>query len=120
VVFTSAAAPADRASRLRAHATLVVAGRYAVQLSPALAALRERHGIGRLIVEGGPTLNRALLADGLIDELFWTVAPKLAGGPGIGLFDGQAPVSRIAASLTLVSLFEFGGELFARYRVSRD
>ena len=44
----------------------------------ALADLRAR-GVRALLCEGGPTLNRALLAAGLVDELFLTLAPQLAG-----------------------------------------
>ena len=42
------------------------------------ADLRAR-GIRALLCEGGPTLNRALLAAGVVDELFLTLAPLLAG-----------------------------------------
>ena len=118
LIITTASAPPHRAASLRSRATLVVAGRDALDVPRALAMLRTDYGIGRAVVEGGPTLNRALLERGFVDELFWTAAPKLAGGPGIGLFAGQRPASGIAASLTLLSLFESGGELFARYRVS--
>src|SRR3954447_25116955 len=44
---------------------------------PALRALRERHGVRAVLCEGGPTLNRSLLADGVFDELFLTLGPVL-------------------------------------------
>ena len=44
----------------------------------ALADLRAR-GVRALLCEGGPTLNRALLGAGLVDELFLTLSPLLAG-----------------------------------------
>ena len=44
----------------------------------ALADLRAR-GVRALLCEGGPTLNRALLAAGVVDELFLTLSPLLAG-----------------------------------------
>ena len=33
-----------------------------------------------LLCEGGPTLFGSLLGEGLVDELFLTLAPKLTGG----------------------------------------
>ena len=55
-------------------------GRAARRPQPA-AALRDlrARGIRALLCEGGPTLNRALLAAGLVDELFLTLSPLLAG-----------------------------------------
>ena len=44
----------------------------------ALRDLRAR-GVRALLCEGGPTLNGALLAAGLVDELFLTLSPLLAG-----------------------------------------
>ena len=86
-----------------------------VDLAAALRALRAEHGIRALLCEGGPTLHGSLLAAGLVDELFVTRAPRLAGGGGPGLFvDLEAGVR----DLDLVSLCESEGELYARYRVS--
>ncbi|HEV2738104.1 MAG TPA: bifunctional diaminohydroxyphosphoribosylaminopyrimidine deaminase/5-amino-6-(5-phosphoribosylamino)uracil reductase RibD [Candidatus Elarobacter sp.] len=42
----------------------------------ALMALRER-GISTVLCEGGPTLARRLLADGLVQRVVWLVAPAL-------------------------------------------
>ncbi len=48
---------------------------------PLLAArLRQDHGVRSVVCEGGPTLNAHLLAAGLVDELWLTLNPKLAGG----------------------------------------
>jgi len=44
----------------------------------ALADLRVR-GVRALLSEGGPTLFRAFLAEGLVDELFLTLTPLLTG-----------------------------------------
>jgi diaminohydroxyphosphoribosylaminopyrimidine deaminase/5-amino-6-(5-phosphoribosylamino)uracil reductase len=51
-------------------------------LSDELAALAA-DGVQSLLLEGGPTLAGAFLAEGLVDKLLVFVAPKLAGsGPG--------------------------------------
>jgi riboflavin-specific deaminase-like protein len=79
----------------------------------ALADLRAR-GIRALLCEGGPTLLGALLADGLVDELFLTVAPLLTGDedePAI-VAGGRLPE---AVEMELLSVLRAGGELMLRY-----
>ena len=54
-----------------------------------------------LLCEGGPHTHGQLVELELIDELFVTIAPKLAGGSGPGLLEGVleqgARSSRVAA-----------------------
>lgn len=54
-------------------------GRGGVDLSQAIAALKERHGLRYLLCEGGPALYGSMLAAGLIDEKFLTVSPIEVG-----------------------------------------
>jgi riboflavin biosynthesis pyrimidine reductase len=84
-----------------------------VDLPALLRSLREE-GVRAVMCEGGPTLHGALQAQGLVDDLFLTIAPKLTGGgvpPRIleGELDDAIP-------LELAWLLEESGELFARYR----
>jgi riboflavin biosynthesis pyrimidine reductase len=92
-----------------------------LDLPAALAELRERFGVRTLLCEGGPHLGAQLLAADLLDELFLSLAPKLAGGdPAAG---GEA--LRILAGtelsppveLELLSALEHDSHLFLRYRV---
>jgi riboflavin biosynthesis pyrimidine reductase len=85
----------------------------AVDLDAALTQLRTEQGIRALLCEGGPTVHAQLIEAGLIDELFVTHAPKLAGGEGPGLVAGLPELER---PLELAWLLEQDGELFARYR----
>lgn len=78
----------------------------------ALAALGER-GLGRVVCEGGPTLNHAMVAAGVVDELFVTIAPLLVGGrPGLV---GEA-LEAGPRRLVLQELRVHGSELVCRYR----
>lgn len=61
-------------------------GQGQVDLAALLAELARR-GVNELHVEAGATLNGALLAQNLVDELLLYVAPKLLGGTARGLFD---------------------------------
>ena len=85
-----------------------------VELAAALAQVRADHGVRSILCEGGPHLNASLLAAGLVDELFLTIVPKLAGGAGALTIVGDAPLHDPLA-LELVWLLESAGELFARY-----
>jgi riboflavin biosynthesis pyrimidine reductase len=53
-----------------------------VALRPLLARLRAEHGVERVICEGGSQLNAALLAEGVIGELFVAVSPLIAHEAG--------------------------------------
>jgi riboflavin biosynthesis pyrimidine reductase len=53
-----------------------------VALRPLLARLRAEHGVERVVCEGGSQLNGALLAEGLVGELFVAVSPLIAREAG--------------------------------------
>jgi len=78
-----------------------------------LADLRRR-GVRSLLCEGGPTLNRALLADGLVDELFLTLAPLLTGDDREPAIVAGPPLPA-PVGLTLRWVLRHGNELLLRY-----
>lgn len=57
-----------------------------VDLSAALALLAECYEINEVLLEAGPTLSGAMLAQGLVDECVIYIAAKLLGDQGRGLF----------------------------------
>jgi riboflavin biosynthesis pyrimidine reductase len=85
----------------------------AVNLGEALRHLRAERGIRAVLSEGGPHLHAQMQADGLVDDLFLTIAPKLSGGEAPRILEGSLPD---VAALELAWLLEQDGELFARYR----
>jgi riboflavin-specific deaminase-like protein len=91
-----------------------------LDLGRALAELHERFEVRTLLCEGGPHLNSHLLAAGLVDELFLTLSPKLAGGDpatGEALRIIAGPALDTPMELELVGLLESGSQLFVRYGV---
>jgi riboflavin-specific deaminase-like protein len=91
----------------------------ALDLRGALAELRERFDVHTLLGEGGPHLNSQLLAAGLVDELFLSLSPMLAGedptGKALRIVAGTSLDPPVA--LELVATFEHSSSLFLRYRV---
>jgi riboflavin-specific deaminase-like protein len=85
-----------------------------VDLRRAMATLRHDRGVRSLLCEGGPRMHANLIEAGLVDELFVTVAPKLALNEGPGLFENGIGDP---TGLELVWLLDEEGELFARYRL---
>ncbi|HET8953790.1 MAG TPA: dihydrofolate reductase family protein [Solirubrobacteraceae bacterium] len=78
-----------------------------------LADLRAR-GVAALLSEGGPTLNSALLAEGLVDELFLTIAPVITGEvEAIRIVEGEGIGEAVRARPVWVLRAQ--GELFLRY-----
>jgi riboflavin-specific deaminase-like protein len=77
----------------------------------------ERRGTQRILCEGGPRLNASLLELDLVDELYVTVAPKLAGGPDplTIVHGGHFPI----VNLTLLKVDQRENELFLHYAVQR-
>jgi riboflavin-specific deaminase-like protein len=83
----------------------------------ALRALHASHGVRAVLCEGGPTLNRALLADDVLDELFLTLSPLLAGGEGDVLRVLAGAELPEPARLSLRWVLRDGDELLLRYTV---
>lgn len=84
----------------------------------AFGVLRDE-GVEVLLCEGGPSLLGALVRADLVDELYLTIAPVLAGGTPEGtLLGGEADHPR---RMELRWLLEEGGGLHARYAMlARD
>lgn len=108
LIFTSSEAdPPQTAASLQ-----VVRHEGAVEMAAALRHLRAERGVRALLCEGGPRLHAQLQEQGLVDELFLTVAPKLAGEGAPGILEG--PLTAVV-EMELRWLLEDGGELFSRY-----
>jgi riboflavin biosynthesis pyrimidine reductase len=72
----------------------------------ALEMLRERYGVGLLLVEGGPTFNHALISTNLVDELFLTLSPRLLGGEkSPTILEGPNLPPPVGQALNLTSLY---------------
>ena len=122
LLFTTSKTAADQLTMLRsAGAQVFVLPGEQPDLVEVLRLLHE-HGIQRLLVEGGATLNFALLKLGLVDELTVYIAPQIVGGEsaptlagGFGLPAEQA----IRLKLLETESWDDGGILL-HYAVNRE
>jgi riboflavin-specific deaminase-like protein len=86
-------------------------------LTTVLRRLHSDYAIRSLLCEGGPTLFGALLHEGVIDELFLTLAPKLAGGlADLTITAGAELVD--PRELDISWLLERNGSLYLRYSIA--
>lgn len=89
-----------------------------VDLRAALESLRS-DGHSLVLAEAGPSAFGQLVAQGLVDELFLTVSPVLAGrlepGRRLGLVEGVELLPEARVAPRLLSLRRAGEHLFLRY-----
>jgi riboflavin biosynthesis pyrimidine reductase len=109
-------APCEVGEGSRAQVISVVLDPGELTLTTAMRRLRTDFGIGTLLCEGGPTMFGGLLREGLVDELFLTVGPKLVGG-GHGPAISSGPALPEPRPLTPIWLLEREGSLYLRYAV---
>jgi riboflavin-specific deaminase-like protein len=91
-----------------------------IDLTAALELLLTRYAIDRVLVEGGPALNHALVKAGLVDEVFLTLAPKLLGGEpreSLNLLSGPTLKPTLGAALISAYPDRDTSEVFLRYRL---
>ena len=88
-------------------------------MTSALEVLHDRHGVRSVLCEGGPTLFGALLGEEVVDELFLSLAPRIAGGGESPTIVEGMPLAELL-ELELVWVLEAEGELFIRYRTVKS
>jgi riboflavin biosynthesis pyrimidine reductase len=119
VVLTSTTGATRLGGRLPHSARIVPLGG-ATTVDPVAAVEALRAGGHELILcEGGPTVFAALVAAGLVDELFLTISPLLAGrsplSPRPSLVEGAELLPGRSVDGRLLSLRRARSHLFVRY-----
>ncbi len=112
LIITPSDAADDAVVRAKGRAEVLAVGQGRADLTEALAGLRRR-GVRTVLCEGGPSLNGALLADDVIDEVALSLAPALVGGDDIRIIRGGAPA--VPRVMDLAHALVDEGYLFLRY-----
>lgn len=79
-----------------------------------------KKGYKHVLLEGGPTLLGSFLKEGLIDEIFLTIAPRIYGSKEaytLSLVEGILFPKKATKILKLLFVKQIGDELFLRYKI---
>jgi riboflavin biosynthesis pyrimidine reductase len=120
VLTTSGAAARVRVSIPKAAEVVAVNDGETVDLARAVELLRERD-CAVVLTEAGPSLFGSLVASRLVDELFLTVSPLLAGrgaSARLGLVEGVELIPQGGVAGRLRSVRTHGSHLFLRYKLT--
>ena len=107
----------EHGRRLEVTRVRVVADTGAVPPAAVTGVLQRDFGVELLLHEGGPRLLGAFLAAGMVDEIFLTVAPQVAGretGDRPSFAEGVAFLPEMAPWFDLESVKRAGSHLFLR------
>jgi riboflavin biosynthesis pyrimidine reductase len=123
LIFTTKHGARRLTGRLPAGCEIVEVGMgTSVDPADALIVMRDR-GHETVLSEGGPTLMGQLLEHRLVDELFLTLSPMLAGRtepePRPGIVEG-VDLSPIWPWSELLSVRRHASHLFLRYGLSKQ
>jgi len=118
IIFSTRRMPPQYRQALRQKATLHLGKAEHVDLAAMLRILREKYKVRTVACEGGPTLFRALLERGLVDQLNLTVAPYMFGGANAPTLTGLSK-EFLSASVHcgLIDMRVVGQECFLTYRI---
>lgn len=118
IIFSTRQMPRKNQEALRKRATLHLTDAKQVDLAAMLKTLSDKYKVRSVACEGGPTLFRALLEKGLVDQLNLTIAPYLFGGGNAPTLTG---LSRefLPASVhcSLIDMRTVAQECFLTYRI---
>jgi riboflavin biosynthesis pyrimidine reductase len=121
VMIVTSAEGASRVRRAHPLASVIEAGEGSELSGTAVvAAVTRALGPGLFLCEGGPSLFGRLLADRVVNELFLTISPRIAGRdhdqPRAGVVDGWAAAPAALPRAAIESVRRSGDHLFLRYR----
>ena len=121
LIFSTTRMPKTTQAALKGKATLHLTKSDEIDLAAMLETLRTKYNVRRLACEGGPTLFRALLERGLIDQLNLTIAPYMFGGANAPTLTGLSK-EFLPASVhcSLINMRIVGEECFLTYQIKHQ
>jgi 5-amino-6-(5-phosphoribosylamino)uracil reductase len=121
IIFSTKHMPRKNQEALRQRATLHLTDARRVDLAVMLETLRNKYKVGTLACEGGPTLFRSLLEQGLVDQLSLTIAPYLFGGRKAPMLTGLSKAFLPASvHCKLIDMRTVDDECFLTYRIKHQ
>jgi riboflavin-specific deaminase-like protein len=121
IIFSSKRMPQKYQKALQKKATLHLSKARHVDLAGMLETLRKKYKVRTAACEGGPTLFRSLLEQGLIDQLNLTIAPYMFGGATAPTLTGvRKEFLPASVHCSLIDVRTIGNECFLTYRIKHQ
>jgi riboflavin-specific deaminase-like protein len=121
IIFSTKRMPPSNQEALRKRATLHLTNRTAINLAAMLKTLRNQYNVRTLACEGGPTLFRSLLEQGLVDQLNLTIAPYMFGGANAPTLTGlSTEFLSTSVYCSLIEMRTVGEECFLTYLIKHQ
>lgn len=118
VVTTSSGARTIADRRVRCADVLDLGDAQEVDVRSAIGSLRDR-GYRRILTEGGPKLMGSMLEAFVVEQLFLTISPKLAGGgSGRPPLTDETDLLDAGSGARLLGVRRAGDYLFLRYELT--
>jgi riboflavin-specific deaminase-like protein len=118
IIFSTTRMPRKYRDALMEKATLHLSSSQHVDLAEMLHKLRSQYKVRTVACEGGATLFRSLLEQGLVDQLNVTIAPYLFGGANAPTLTGLSKEFLLkSVHCSLLDLRVVGDECFLTYRI---
>jgi riboflavin-specific deaminase-like protein len=118
IIFSTRRMPPKTRDELRDKVKLHLTEAEHVDLAQMLRTLRKHYKVRTVACEGGPTLFRALLERGLVDQLNLTIAPWLFGGKDAPTLTGiSKDFLPKSVKCRLIDMRVVGDECFLSYRI---
>jgi riboflavin-specific deaminase-like protein len=118
IIFSTKRMPRKYQRALEKTATLHLSNSNHVNLTGMLETLRRKYKVRRVACEGGPTLFRALLEQGLVERLNLTIAPYMFGGAKAPTLTGvNTKFLPASVHCSLSDMRTIGDECFLTYRI---
>ena len=117
IIYTSRSAAQAQRKKFEKKAEIVQVPARTSFLKYVLTDLAGR-GFNKVLVEGGGELNYSFFQEGLVNEIYLTVTPRvIGGGEAPTVVDGKGFLKHDLIGLKLRSAKRVGDELFLRYLV---
>ncbi len=120
LIFTTENSDPRKREELEKKADIRILGKNRVDLNKMLRILSDL-GVKKLMIEGGGTVNFEFLKEGLVDELYVAVAPRIFGGiTAPTLVDGRGFNADKAVDLKLLGAENLHDLLVLKYEVKNS
>ena len=120
VVFTTDQINSGQYNSLHKVADVHVVGKLEVDFTQIAKILVKEYNVKQLLIEGGGQVNFAAFQADIVDEVFLTLSPKIAGGNIQTIVEGTGFDFNNLIELELLNHQKVSSEIFLHYRVVKN